>query len=78
MPDAPPPLYNGHGTLQRDWLIVVRYDGTRDVLTLSFTEDGDRSHRSRQGASSFPKEDVQALHDRFHQTVHMLHTPRLF
>lgn len=78
MRNAPPPTVAPDGTPQRDWLVVARYDASRDVLTLSWTQDGDRHHRTRQGALSWPAQQLTDQVEGFQRIVEMLHLPRLF
>lgn len=78
MPDAPDPTYNRNGTLMTDWLVVVRYDAPRDVLTLSWTRDGDLYRPTSQGAIAHPQDAVQALLEDTTSTIRRLHAPRLF
>jgi hypothetical protein len=77
-PDAPAPTYNSHGNAVRPWLVVLRYDDARDVLTMSWTVDGDAWHRQQQGAQAWPSSEVEALVEAAEVKIRSLAAPRLF
>lgn len=77
-PDAPPPTYNDNGRLMHEWLVVVRYDCIRDVITVSWTKDGDLYHRRQQGAVAYPSSNLTEALEAIGTQVSNLHAPRLF
>ena len=78
MPDAPRPAFNSHGNIQHDWLVVVSYRAERDCYTLSWTRDGDRYHKTQQGAVAYPGEDLHDLVEGLVTQLNVLGAPRLF
>lgn len=77
-PDAPPPTFNGHGNQVREFLVVLRYDATRDVLTCSWTQDGDAFRRTQQGAFARPPGEVTQFLEEVARQFTLLNSPRLF
>jgi len=78
MPEAPVPTFNGHGRLMLDWNLYVRYDASKDVVTLSWSKEGDTHHSARYGAVAYPPTEVDDLLEGVRATVEVLHRPRLF
>lgn len=78
MPDAPAPRYNSRNLPVGEWLIVIRYDASRDVMTVSYTVDGTTHSASRQGATAFPALDVHEVMSNVNRLLLDVTTPRLF
>lgn len=77
-PDAPAPVYNSNGRPMGDWLLVVRYNSTRDVLSLSWTREKTPWSKQSQGAIAYPPEDLPDLIEGVTTQLNVLGQPRLF
>lgn len=77
-PDAPPPRYNDRGRPAGDWLVVLRYDSVRDLLTLSWNRDATSWEKSWKGAESYMHDDIDTVKRRTEDLVDVLTVQRLF
>lgn len=77
MPDAPTPTYDTDGNLALGWLLVVRYDPPTNVVTLSWSKDGDLYRSSKHGAVAYQAHEVEDITEAARATVVMLTSPSL-
>lgn len=77
MPDAPPPTWDAAGNIEREWLIVTRFDAARDVITISYTKDGNALHAHKQGAIAHPSSAQADVLEDIRRVLIDLHTRSL-